>query len=383
MYIMYKPMIDKILLFPYWLALKLRHFMYDHGMRKVYVPEVPTICVGNITVGGTGKTPHTEMILRTLLGSDEWGAHSLAVLSRGYKRKTKGFQQVITNGTAKDYGDEPLQIKRKFPQVTVAVDGSRKEGCAFLTAPELLQTSKKARRCISKELPKADLIILDDAFQHRAVKPKVSIVLVDYNRPIFKDHLMPAGRLRDLPERIKAADIIIVSKCPSYLDGWEKSKWAEALGLGGYDAAECCGTRKDGKKQHLFFTSIAYDNAVPVFPEGDPRYIYAQRLILFSGIANDRPLMNCLSGTYKIVRHFNFPDHHRFTKSDMFSLRDAADAFPTSVLMTTEKDSQRVRDCGVIPGNLKQRMFYAPIKVDFLSDEDRSRFSTLLLSLLK
>lgn len=376
-------MIDKILLFPYWLALKLRHFMYDHGMRKVYVPEVPTICVGNITVGGTGKTPHTEMILRTLLESDEWGARNLAVLSRGYKRRSKGFQQVDANGTASDYGDEPLQIKRKFRRVTVAVDASRKEGCTFLTAPELLQTSKRARRCINKEMPEADLIVLDDAFQHRAVKPKVSIVLVDYNRPIFNDHLMPIGHLRDLPERIKAADIIIVSKCPSYLDGWEKSKWAEALGLIGYDAAECCGMRKDGKRQHIFFTSIAYDAAVSVFPEGDPRYIYAQRLILFSGIANDKPLANCLSGTYRIVRHFNFPDHHMFTRSDMSSLRDAADAFPTSVLMTTEKDCQRVRDCSVIPGNLKQRMFYAPIKVDFLSDEDRTRFTSLLLSLLK
>ena len=208
-------MIDKILLFPYWLTLKVRHMMYDCGLRKVTSPEVPSICVGNITVGGTGKTPHTEMILRTLLSDSEWGLRNIAVLSRGYKRKIKGFQQVVADGTAKEYGDEPMQIKSKFPTVTVAVDKSRKEGCTLLCHPELVQTARKARKCRFKDFPKSDLIILDDAFQHRAIKPKVNIVLVDYNRPIFKDHLMPLGRLRDLPERIAAADIIMVSKCPA------------------------------------------------------------------------------------------------------------------------------------------------------------------------
>ena len=121
-------MIDKILLFPYWLTLKVRHMMYDCRLRKVTSPEVPSICVGNITVGGTGTTPHTEMILRTLLSDGEWGLRNIAVLSRGYKRRTKGFQQVVADGTAKEYGDEPMQIKSKFPTVTVAVDKSRKEG---------------------------------------------------------------------------------------------------------------------------------------------------------------------------------------------------------------------------------------------------------------
>ena len=236
-------MIDKILLFPYWLTLKIRHFMYDHGMKKVHTADVPTICVGNVTVGGTGKTPHTEMIIRTLTQDVDWGARNIAVLSRGYKRRTKGFQQVVADGTAKEYGDEPLQIKRKFPFITVAVDKSRKEGCDFLCHPEKLLTSKKARKCRHKDFPKADLIILDDAFQHRSLKPTVSILLVDYNRPVFKDHLMPLGKLRDLPERIQAADIIIVSKCPTYLDAWERSKWTEALGI--------------RKNQHIFFTTIS------------------------------------------------------------------------------------------------------------------------------
>lgn len=376
-------MIDKIFLFPYWLILKIRHFMYDCGLKKVHTPEVPTICVGNITVGGTGKTPHTEMILRTLSQDPDWGARNIAVLSRGYKRKTKGFQQVVTEGTAKEYGDEPLQIKNKFPFITVAVDKSRAEGCDFLCNPEKVQTSRKARRCKHKDFPKSDLIILDDAFQHRAIKPKVSIVLVDYSRPIFKDHLMPLGKLRDLPERIAAADIIIVSKCPTYLDAWEKSKWADALGLGSYDVSDCKGMRKNGKAQHLFFTTIGYDTCQAVFPEGDPRYLYTQRLILFSGIANDRPLRMYLSGTYKIVRHLDFPDHHKFSRADISSISNAANAYPTSVVMTTEKDCQRVRDCDFVPDNLKHRMFYAPIKVNFFSEHEQETFASVLNSYLK
>ena len=376
-------MIDKILLFPYWLTLKLRHFMYDCGIRKIYRPEVPSICLGNITVGGTGKTPHTEMIIRTLLSDAEWKERNIAVLSRGYRRKTRGFQQVVCEGTAREYGDEPLQIKRKFPQVTVAVDSSRAEGCRFLTDPEQILTSKKTRKCRHKELPKADVIILDDAFQHRAVKAKVNIVLVDFNRPVFTDHLMPLGRLRDLPERIEAADMIIVSKCPSGINAWDNCNWAEALGIMQYNGSECCGIRRNGKKQHIFFSTISYDTAASVFPEGDARYLYSKRLILFSGIADDTPLRHYLSSDYKIVRHFNFPDHHKFSRADILSIRDAADAFPTSVVMTTEKDSQRVRDCGNIPGNLRQRMFYSPIKSTFLSEEDHGVFTDALNSYLK
>ena len=376
-------MIDRLILFPYWLTLKCRHALYNIGLFKSHKAAVPTICVGNITVGGTGKTPHTEMIIRMLLESEEWRDKNIAVLSRGYKRKSKGFQQVTTDGTAEDFGDEPLQIKRKFPNVTVAVDNSRKEGCSFLSDPDLLQTSKKARRCINKDLPKADIIVLDDAFQHRSLKPDFTVVLVDYSRPIFKDYLLPIGRLRDLPERTAAADIVIVTKCPTYIDDQQRTKWASDLGIRDYDPATGEGTRKNGKKQHILFTSIAYDAPQAIFQEGDPRYLYAQRLILFSGIANDTPFRNYLCGNYKIVKHFNFPDHHKFTRADMHSIRDVADNYPTSVIMTTEKDCQRVRDCKFIPGGLKQRMFHAPIKVEFLTEGDRNIFSTLLSSSLK
>ena len=371
-------MIDKILLFPYWLSLKLRHFLYDSGLRKVSSADVPTICIGNITVGGTGKTPHTEMLIRTLLQDEEWGSRSIAVLSRGYKRKTKGFQQVTSDGTALAYGDEPLQIKKKFPGITVAVDKSRTEGCDFLAHPDKLQTTKKGKKCIDKDLPAADLIILDDAFQHRALKPTLSIVLVDYNRPIFKDHLLPMGRLRDLPERIAAADIVIVSKCPNDVNAWEKCTWAENLGIRNFDAASCSGTRRNGKKQHIFFSTITYDAAEAVFPEGNPRYIYTNRLVLFSGIANDAPLLSYLSSDYKIVRHFKFPDHHKFSRADINTIASAAKEFPTSVIMTTEKDCQRIRDCHKIKEELKQRMFYSPIKTAFLTENEKEKFITAL-----
>ena len=371
-------MIDKILLFPYWLSLKLRHFFYDSGLRKVSSADVPTICIGNITVGGTGKTPHTEMLIRTLLQDEEWGSRSIAVLSRGYKRKTKGFQQVTSDGTALAYGDEPLQIKKKFPGITVAVDKSRTEGCDFLAHPDKLQTTKKGKKCIDKDLPAADLIILDDAFQHRALKPTLSIVLIDYNRPIFKDHLLPMGRLRDLPERIAAADIVIVSKCPNDVNAWEKCTWAENLGIRNFDAASCSGTRRNGKKQHIFFSTITYDAAEAVFPEGNPRYIYTNRLVLFSGIANDAPLLSYLSSDYKIVRHFKFPDHHKFSRADINTIASAAKEFPTSVIMTTEKDCQRIRDCHKIKEELKQRMFYSPIKTAFLTENEKEKFITAL-----
>ena len=371
-------MIDKLILFPYWLILKIRHFMYDCGLKKASKAEVPTICIGNITVGGTGKTPHTEMLIRTLLQDEEWGGKNLAVLSRGYKRKTKGFQQVTSDGSALAYGDEPLQIKKKFPEVTVAVDGARVEGCQFLVHPETLETSKKGKKCIDKNLPATDLIILDDAFQHRALKPTMSIVLVDYNRPVYKDHLLPLGKLRDLPERIAAADIIIVSKCPNEVNAWEKCTWAENLGIRNFDASSCCGTRRNGKKQHIFFSTITYDAAEAIFPEGNPRYIYTNRLILFSGIANDAPLLSYLSSNYKIVRHFRFADHHKFSNADINTIASAAREFPTSVIMTTEKDCQRVRDCHKIKEELKQRMFYSPIKTVFLSENEKEKFNEAL-----
>ena len=209
-------MLDQILLAPYYITLKIRHALYDSGIRKVHSAEIPTISVGNVTVGGTGKTPHTEMLIRLLAEHPHWSACSLAVLSRGYRRKSRGFQQVVSgtgtpeNGLkhtlAEFFGDEPLQIKKKFPGVTVAVDKNRVEGCDFLRHPEKLSASKKGRKCLHKDFPAADIVVLDDAFQYRSLKPSVSIVLVSHDRPVHSDHLLPAGRLRDLPGRLSKAD---------------------------------------------------------------------------------------------------------------------------------------------------------------------------------
>ena len=378
-------MLEKILLAPYYLTLKVRHALYDKGIRKSCVPDVPTVCVGNITAGGTGKTPHTEMILKALLRSDDWGMREIAVLSRGYRRSGKGFQQVDRKGPADFYGDEPLQIKRKFPGVNVAVDRNRVEGCRFLTDPQALRTSKKAKRCLNRELAHpADVIVLDDAFQYRALKADFNIVLIDWNRPIYKDRLLPFGRLRDLPERLWAADAVIVTKCPAYLEDWERIEWLKPLGINNFDTDTCEGETRGGKKMSVFFTSINYRPLIPVYPDsGNTRYIYSKMAVLFTGIAKDTPLRRYLSDRYRIVRHFSFPDHHRFTSGDIRSIAAAAKADPTAVVVTTEKDAQRVADCKKIPETLKERMFQVPIEVAFLSENEKETFEEKMLTALR
>ena len=376
-------MLDRIILFPYYLTLKLRHFCYDHGIRKVRTCEVPTICVGNITAGGTGKTPHTEMILRTLLRSDDWAYEDIAVLSRGHRRSTRGFQIVTREGSVKEYGDEPLQIKKKFPGVTVAVDRNRVKGCDILCHPEKLKTEKRARGCADAEIAPADLIVLDDAFQYRSLRAYLNIILIDYNRPLSKDHLLPFGRLRDLPERLSEADIIVVSKCPAYLEDSEKVRWAESLGIKDFDLATCRGTDKKGKEKTLLFTTIWYSTLQPIFEEADPRYAYSQKLILFSGIAKDAPLRMYLSDQYKIVRRFSFEDHHTYSMMDIRKICKAVKDNPTAVVATTEKDCQRILDLKSLPDELKVRLFQVPIEVGFLSENEKDVFEETLLAALR
>ncbi len=376
-------MIDRILLFPYTLTLAIRNALYDKGILKSQKADVPTVCVGNITVGGTGKTPHTEMILRTLLRSDRWAYSNIAVLSRGYKRKSKGFQKVSRDGTAATFGDEPLQIAKKFPSVTVAVDKDRVEGCHFLCNPEDLQTSKKARKCADKDVPKSDIIVLDDAFQYRKLKADVNVILVDYNRPIHKDKLLPFGQLRDLPRRIRQADIVIVTKCPPYLDEWEKGKWAKYLGFSSYSTSTCKGKDDKGHERTLLFSHIGYRPMKPVYEEADQRFIYAKRLVLFSGIAKDGPLINYLSDKYKLVKRMKFPDHHKYSYGDLKNIMRAVGANPTAVVATTEKDAQRIVDTKKVPGSLKERLFQVPIEVSFLSPEETAIFEETLLELIR
>ncbi len=326
----------------YGLALRIRHLFYDKGWKKSFSPEVPTICVGNVSAGGTGKTPHVEMILRMLVA--QW--KQPAVLSRGYKRKSKGFQIVPHDGSALQFGDEPVQIARKFPDITVAVDKDRIHGC--------------------EELRGAGVIVLDDAFQYRRLKPSLSIVLVDYNHPVFKDRLIPWGRLRDLPSRLKKADVVLVTKCPAYLDVQEREQWRKHLKL-----------RAD---QPLFFTTLHYTAPVGVFPDADPHYIYSKHCTLITGIAHNKLFLNYLSDTYKIGRSIELPDHHTYTRADVRKMASAVKKQPTACLMTTEKDAQRLRDCKNMPEAVRKRLFYVPIEATFLTPEEESAFADAVLS---
>ena len=339
---------SKILLFPYWLTLKIRHFLYDKGIKKSYSFPIPVICIGNITVGGTGKTPHAEMIIRMLQDK-----YRIALLSRGYKRKTKGFRIATDTDTFAEIGDEPLQIKHKFPNITVAVCADRKEGIEKLLA-----------------LPEGvcpELIILDDAFQHRRVRPSHSIVLVNWHNPIFSDNLLPIGRLRDLPEQIRRADSVIVTKAPRFgeHDGIiddrlcaeqiapVEKEWRSRLGL--------------NASQNLCFSTIFYGEPRPVDSSaGDSRYVYSQNAIFFTGIANDTEFRNHIVGKYKVQDSIKFPDHYSFSKANIREINDWAAKYPTAVVFTTEKDSKRLIGNPYLSQDLKKRLFYIPIEVMIL-----------------
>lgn len=368
----------------YRAILAIRNFHYKRS-RKVAGTEVPSVSVGNITVGGTGKTPMTENILSTLLDSDEWGCRNIAVLSRGYKRNSKGFQQVWVEGGAGLFGDEPVQIKRKFPQVTVAVDKDRVEGCGFLCHPETLDC-KAGSKCQYKDFPPAEYIILDDAFQYRLLRPSLSMVLVDYSRPVTKDKLLPFGNLRDLKSRLYDADIVIVTKCPFDLDDAEKTAYSKTLGYSEFIPGSCTATRrrcskKRTRSQTLLFTRLEYMAPAPVYGDSDPRYVYSKKAILFTAIAKASPMRTYIGGTYKVVRHLEFNDHHKFSSRDFQQIADAVRQCPTAAVITTEKDAQRVLDCKDVPQSIRDRLFYLPIRHTFLSDEESAIFRDKIINI--
>lgn len=336
----------------YRLALKLNDALWRSGRRKSRAAQIPTVVIGNITVGGTGKTPHTEMVLRLLLESGEWGANEIAMLSRGYRRSTRGYRIVDAGSTAQESGDEPLQIKKNAPWATVAVCKDRLEGCRRLGEEE-----------------GARIVVLDDAFQYRKLKATVSIVLVDWNRPVSKDRVLPWGKLRDLPGRLSDADIVIVTKCPDDLTEEEAADFRRGL---------------DVPPERVFFTSIAYCDPQAVFPEGDRHYLYSKHAVMFTAIANDKPLRWQLMSSYRIFRRFSFPDHHPFSRKDVMRIADAALEAPVAVVMTTQKDAQRLLDCKKVPDVLRSRTFAVPIEAVFVGGEDeRARFARTLLSAIR
>ena len=358
----------------YKLILTFRDLHYKGGKHSTKA-DVPTICVGNISTGGTGKTPHTELILRELLSDGRYS--SPAVLSRGYKRKSRGFRIVEPEGPATLYGDEPLQIKRTFPAVTVAVDKDRVRACRLLSDPSRTAEIKKYQ---GPEFPASDIIVLDDAFQYRKLKADLDIVLTAYPHPVTTDKLLPAGHLRDLKKRLYTADAVVVSKCPYVLNDSEKEEHAKLLGFDSYDPATCVAT-KGGRSLKLLFSHTVYGRPEPVFPEGDPRYIYSSKIVLVSGIADDTPLRNYLSDKYKIVAHLKFPDHHTFSSADLRSFSGTLRHNPTATFITTRKDATRLQDIKDFPAQLKDRFFYIPITAEMLCEGEQKVFDNLILNI--
>ena len=345
----------------YKLILAIRNRRYRSGKHSTSA-DVPTLVFGNITVGGTGKTPHVELAVRRLL---TLGRSDIALLSLGYGRKTKGFRYVTTQDTPDLCGDEPLQLKRKFPILPVAVAKDRVDAC---------------NRLAHAEEDPAGIIILDDAFQYRRLQPSKCVVLTPFLRPVTTDKLLPCGRLRDLKKRLYDAQAIIVTKCPYELDDLEKREHAELLGFQDYDPQTCTCTR-NGVIYTLLFSRIVHCNPEPVFQDADRRYTYAERVILFSGIADDTPLRDHLSDSRMIMAHIRFPDHHRYRRADVRRLRRLMRKNPTSVFITTEKDAMRLKTLSNVPAALQSRLFYVPIQAAFLSPQEEEAFDKLLLQL--
>lgn len=297
---------------------------------------MPVIVLGNITVGGTGKTPHTEFLVETL--SKEF---SLAVLSRGYKRKTRGFHYVKPSSTVAEVGDEPLQMKHKFPNITFAVEANRIKGIVRL----------------KKDMKELDAVVLDDAFQHRRLKPSLSIVLIDYNHPIHKDKMLPWGRLRDTRSQLKRADVIIITKCPDNLNPLEMKLLEKDTQLRPY--------------QRLYLSTFCYGKPLPLFPDKAielPEMVSLSSALTLTGIAAPTPFINYVEKMVKKVESLQFSDHHNFKKKDIEKIVLAAKNH--DAVFTTEKDATRLREL-TLPEELKQRVFYVPIKVDIINGNEK------------
>lgn len=341
----------RIVLWPiaivYRMIVCIRNLLFDLNILPSKSFKIPVISIGNITVGGTGKTPHVEYLAGFLQDR-----YRVAVLSRGYKRKTRNFLPVTLASTVSTTGDEPLQIKRKLPSLLVVVDRDRVNGI---------------RKLIEMK-PRMQLIILDDAFQHRRVTPGLSILLVDYNRPVFHDMLLPAGNLREPWKNIIRADIIIITKCPPKIDLIERARFISQL--------------KRRSEQDIFFTKYAYGAPVPVFPGRKNKQKplqykslqkYGGRILLVTGIADPEPLRNHLSAFVDIAGQLSYADHHRYSNRDLkeISLRYSRFGDKVKYIFTTEKDAVRLRELDIRDKHLRKAFYYIPVEVKFLSKGEK------------
>jgi tetraacyldisaccharide 4'-kinase len=339
------PVITALLLpfaLVYGIGVSLRNFLFDAGVFSSRSFDIPVISVGNITVGGTGKTPHVEYIV-SLLKDD----FRVAVLSRGYKRKTSGFIVASDNSGVDEIGDEPLQIKKRFPDAVVAVDGNRVRGIQNLCS---LNDDLKA-------------IILDDAFQHRWVKPGITVLLMDYNQPVKDDYLLPAGRLREFSYATKRAAIVVVTKCPPDFKPIERRIMMNNLRLMPW--------------QTLYFSEFSYGEPVPVFddavpfPEREEFLTLRSKILMVTGIASPGTFERHLTSISAKPVKIEFADHHQFSSSDIQRISRVFGSMDgnRNVILTTEKDAMRFRKIDGIDPAISQSLYYLPISVRFLEND--------------
>lgn len=332
----------------YGLAVSLRNLLFETNVLKSKSYKTPVISVGNITVGGTGKTPHVEYLVRLLRDKAR-----VAVLSRGYKRKSCGYVLAGKNTKVSDIGDEPFQMKQKFPDVTVAVDKKRTRGIERLIS--------------DKETKQTDVILLDDAFQHRYVKPGINILLVDYHQMILQDTLLPAGRLREPLSSKNRADIVIVTKCPTDLKPMDYRVLTKQMNLFPY--------------QQLYFTTIDYELLKPVFPEDASQVttLSGYNVLLLTGIASPRPLQEALTPQAASLRALLYADHHHFTPKDIERITQEFLQLPTPrLIVTTEKDAVRLKATDLLPAELRQSLYQQPIHVSFMLDQENKFNETII-----
>ncbi len=331
----------------YGLGVWFRNKFFDWKILKTKEYPIPVISIGNLTIGGTGKTPHTEYLIHLLSKR-----YKIAVLSRGYKRKTSGFVLADDGATVETIGDEPYQMYRKFSNTLVAVDEKRQHGIEKLLSLE--------------ENIRPEIIILDDAFQHRYVTPSYSILLSDYQRLYYEDKLLPAGRLREPAKNAHRASMIIISKCPESLKPIDYRIMTNHANLFPF--------------QSLFFTSFKYKSLVPLFPEStsikreDPERLKKEKYSLLSvtGIANPKPMLNYLKRINHNLNSIVFPDHYSFKKGDINEIIKQFNSLTgeNKLIITTEKDAVRLVQSAFIPEEYKPYFYYLPIEVFFNLDQE-------------
>lgn len=330
------PLISVPLSWLYGMVIHIRHKLFDLKILRSEEFDIPIVCIGNLTVGGTGKTPVAELLI------ERFSEHyRVGVLSRGYRRRTRGFVLSTPASSARTIGDEPRQMKLKYPFVPIAVCEKRAEGI----------------RLLRKAHPEIELIILDDAFQHRYVEPWVNILLMDYNNPVYRDRLLPWGRLRDTRNQIHRANFVLVTKCPDDLNPLDMRIVINSLGLFPY--------------QSLYFTRMRQGEVTPLFADravGKVRE--GDQVIAMSGIANPVPLLESLRKRFDVVAELTFDDHHTYRLSDMRRLEALFAAYPDAVVLTTEKDAVKLTNRKKVPEAVQQRLYYVPIHVSFVADSE-------------